>query len=56
MTAYIVFAIVILACIVVFVSLWRSRKSKRAQALGDVIRDQPSAETKDLLDLWLDDH
>lgn len=53
---YIVFAVVMLICVIVFVLLWRSRKSKKAQALGDVIKDQPSAESKDLLDLWLDDH
>jgi len=54
MTSYIIFAVVMLTCIVVFAALWRSRRSKKAQALGDVIDSQPSASQEDLLDIWPD--
>ena len=56
MTGYIVFAVVILTCIIVFILLWRNRKTKTAQLLENTIEDQPSAITKDLLDIWPDDH
>lgn len=52
MAGYLVFGIVMLACVILFVILWRKRKSKRAQALGDAILSQPSAEEQDILDLF----
>jgi len=56
MVGYIVFAIVVLACTIVFALLWRNRRSKKAGVLGDIIRDQPSAHEQDLLDIWPDNH
>ncbi|MDO6434206.1 hypothetical protein Q4E93_26590 [Flavitalea sp. BT771] len=56
MTGYIVFAIVVVTCIIVFALLWRNRRSERARALGDIIKDQPSAHEQDLLDIWQDNH
>jgi len=43
MAGYIVFGVVMLACVIVFALLWRNRKSKNARAVGDAIRSQPSA-------------
>jgi uncharacterized membrane protein len=56
MMSYIIFVIVALTGGIVFVLLWRNRRSGRAGALADIIRDQPSAHGQDLLDIWPDNH
>lgn len=53
---YIIFVIVVLTGGIVFVFLWRNRRSERARVLEDIIRDQPSAHEQDLLDIWPDNH